>query len=207
MKMEQMKIEYQNGEGNGFDRLDSFTVEEPAPEPEVRGTGMFIKIGICMAALALALVVRLAGVEGSQRAEPAMQKEEAEPSLAVGALRYVNADGKWDAPVVCNDVELLRDDRLVRFTATDATVLACMAGEVLMVENDARFGQYVRVQGENGLETILYGFDTVSVERGQSVEARTVLGTTSVGGSIYLSVLQDGAPQDPTEFVDLAIVR
>ena len=205
MKMEQMKVKYQEGEQNGMDRLDSFSIDEPAPELEVKGTGMFIKIGICMVALALALVVRLFGVEGERTAEPAMQTNEAEPSQAVGALRYVEADTKWQAPVLSNDVELLRDNQLLRFTATEPVVRSCMAGRVLMVETDARFGTFVRIQGEDGWESVLYGFETVSVENGQSVETTTELGTVSVGGSIYLSIQKDGVPGDPAEWIDLSL--
>lgn len=210
MKLDEMKIRSSNAKGTqGFDRMSEFAVEEPNKEVVVESTGMMVKIGLCCAAMALALIVRLAGVDGTQEVVATGAQSEATATDAVGTLRYVDADliaqAKWMAPVSANDIELLRDAQMVRFTATVSDVRSCMNGIVLMVETDERFGRYVRIQGEDGLETTLYGLDTTCVTAGQTVAAEDSIGTIAPGRSLYLTVSRNGAPQDPTEYVDLSI--
>ena len=58
----------------------------------------------------------------------------------------------------------------------------------------------MRIRSDTDCETVYYGFEPDS-----EVQAGDVLGTVAPGRSIYLKVLEKGAPQDPTEYVDLSL--
>ena len=123
------------------------------------------------------------------------------------AILWTGTVTKWSAPVVTNDIELLRDGQLLRFTATNSDVKACLNGKVLSVGEEEPFGKCVRIQAEGDLETLYFGFAQISIEEGQQIEAGQVLGTIEVGRSIYMKVLDRGEPQDPTAYIDLSINR
>ncbi len=212
MKLDEMKVQYERSR-DGFSSESSFTVDEQKPVVKVDASGIVIKVGLCAAVLALAIVVRAFGVgkpqeRVAQTSTYASETDDQEQQTStVGTLQYVEAGAarKWNAPVMSNDIELLRDSQLLRFTALNGTVNACMAGKVLSVEQDAQLGNCVRIQSESDCETIYYGFETVAVSQGAEVATGDPLGTVATGRSIYLKVLQDGAPQDPTEYVDLSL--
>ena len=181
------------------------------PNKAVRGESMFIKIGLCGVAVLAALLVRTLSTS-APAAMPvevaALSETEGEESL--GALHFVDASQntaiameKWNAPVISGDIELMLDNRMVRFTATASQVLNCCLGEVLSVAEDARLGKYVRVMHEGDVETIFYGFEEVSVKQTDIVQVQDVLGTVPLGRSVYMSVLKNGAPQDPAAFINL----
>lgn len=213
MKLDEMKVQYERSR-DGFERESDFAVSEETPKLKVDASGIVIKISLCAAVLALAVVVRAFGVgkpddrvaETSSYTEPSQQDPEPQQD-PVGALQYVETgvSRKWTAPVLSNDIELLLDGQLLRFTALSGTVSACMSGRVLSVEHDERFGDCVRIQSETDCETIYYGFETVSVKPNAEVSAGDTLGTVAPGRSLYLRVLEKGAPQDPTAYVDLSL--
>ena len=212
MKTDEMKIQYER-ERDGFERESAFAVSEGKPQVKVDASGIVIKISLCAAVLALAIIVRAFGVgkpdtgvvSASSVADPSASDPQGEE--AIGTLRYVDAASvlKWTAPVLSNDIELLRDGQLLRFTALSGTVNACMAGKVLSVETDEQLGKTVRIQSENDCETVYYGFETVDVRQNATVAQGDALGTVQPGRSIYLRVFEQGQPQDPTAYVDLSL--
>ncbi len=211
MKLDEMKVQYERSR-DGFSGETDFAVSGEPKHVKVDASGIVIKISLCAAVLALAIVVRAVGVgkpndtvaQTSTHANSDPQDPEEE---TVGTLKYVEAAsaGKWSAPVQSNDIELLRDGQLLRFTALSETVSACMSGRVLSVEQDEQLGSCVCIQSDTDCETIYYGFETVAVQQGSEIKAGDPLGTVAAGRSIYLRVLLKGAPQDPTEFVDLSL--
>ena len=211
MKLDEMKVQYERSR-DGFSSETNFSVSDESKRVKVDASGIVIKISLCAAVLALAIVVRAFGVgkpndtvaETSTHSDSDLQDQQEQ---ALGALKYVEAStsGKWKAPVLSNDIELLRDGQLLRFTALSDTVNACMGGKVLSVEQDDQLGSLVRIQSDTDCETIYYGFDTVSVRQGIEVRAGETLGTVISGKSIYMRVLIKGAPQDPTDYVDLSL--
>ena len=209
MKLDEMKVQYDKTR-DGFTKESSFEVKQEKPLPKVDVSGIAVKVGLCAGVLALAFIVRAFGVgapktqvaEASTHAENADETTEKQP----GKLKYVDASGtKWAAPVRSNDIELLREGQLLRFTAGEKDVFACTDGKVLAVGTDETLGNYVRVQNGDDVETLYYGFDTIAVSENTGIKTGDALGTVDVGRSLYLRVLEKGAPQDPTAYVDLSL--
>ena len=209
MKLDEMKVQYERSR-DGFTHESDFLVKTEKPLPKVNVSGIAVKVGLCAGVLALAFIVRAFGVgapksqvaEASSHADGTTQAEQTPP----GRLSYAEATGqKWAAPVRANDVELMLEGRLLRFTASASTVSSCMDGKVLSVGVDENYGSFVRVQSENDVEAIYFGFDTIAVKENENVQAGDALGTVAVGRSVYLRVFENGAPQDPTVYVDLSL--
>ncbi len=211
MKLDEMKVQYERSR-DGFSEETNFSVNDQPKRLKVDASGIVIKISLCAAVLALAIVIRAFGVgkPSDTVAETSTHfgsDQQEQQNDAIGTLKYVeaSANGKWRAPVLSNDIELLRDGQLLRFTALSDTVSACMAGKVLSVERDEQLGNSIRIQSNNDCETVYYGFETVSVLQGSEINTGDPLGTVAAGKSIYLRVMLNGAPQDPTEYVDLSL--
>ena len=211
MKLDEMKVQYDKTR-DGFTKESSFEVKPEKPLPKVDVSGIAVKVGLCAGVLALAFIVRAFGVgapktdvaEASTHTETAGDATEEQP----GKLKYVDATGtKWAAPVRSNDIELLREGQLLRFTAGASDVFSCMDGKVLGIGTDETLGSYVRIQNDADCEAFYYGFDTITVTENAEVKAGEALGTVGVGRSLYLRVLEKGAPQDPTAYVDLSLNR
>jgi len=211
MKLDEMKVQYDKTR-DGFTKESSFEVKSEKPLPKVDVSGIAVKVGLCAGVLALAFIVRAFGVgapktdvaEASAHAENAQDMTDDQP----GRLKYVDATGtKWAAPVRSYDIELLREGQLLRFTAGTSDVFSCMDGKVLAIGTDETLGNFVRVQDENDCEAFYYGLDTIAVGENADVKAGDALGTVGVGRSLYLRVLEKGAPQDPTAYVDLSLNR
>ncbi len=210
MKLDEMKVQFER-ERDGFTSESEFAVKkEKEGLPKIDASGIAIKIGMCAAVLALAIIVRAFGagkpVERVAEARTHSGSNEAVGTGSVGSLHDVEAGTKkWAAPVKANDIELFPDGRLLRFTAASSDVLSCTSGKVLSVGIDESYGNYVRVQTSDDVETVYYGFEAVTVSEGASVQSGDVIGTVSAGRSMFLKVYVNGAPQDPTQFVDLGL--
>jgi murein DD-endopeptidase MepM/ murein hydrolase activator NlpD len=209
MKLDEMKVQYDRTR-DGFTHESDFAVKAEKPLPKVDISGIAVKVGLCVGVLALAFIVRAFGVgapqpktaEVSSVSDGTAESDNDQP----GRLHYVEATGtKWAAPVRASDIELIADGQLLRFTAGGGSVASCMDGSVLAVGVDERFGSYIRIQSKNDVETVYYGLDTVAVQEGAAVRAGDTLGTVPAGRSLYMKVYENGAPQDPTAFVDLSL--
>jgi murein DD-endopeptidase MepM/ murein hydrolase activator NlpD len=210
MKLDEMKVQYER-ERDGFTHESDFTVQKEKKDmPKVDASGITVKIGLCAAVLALAFIVRAFGFgkPAERVAETSAHSDgnQAASTSTVGSLHYVEAGTrKWAAPVKAVDIELLLDGRLLRFTAGSGDVHSCCAGKVLSTGTDEQYGNFVRVQTDDDFETVYYGLDEILVTEGVSVRAGDLLGNVPVGRSMYLRVYQNGAPQDPSQYVDLGL--
>ncbi|MBQ1820919.1 MAG: M23 family metallopeptidase [Clostridia bacterium] len=209
MKLDEMKVQYDRAR-DGFTHETDFSVQKEKPLPKVDVSGIAVKVGLCAGVLALAFIVRAFGVGApkTQVAEASSYSDGQGESdnTELGRLSYVDASGaKWAAPVRANDIELMLEGRMLRFTAGASTVSSCMAGKVLSVGTDESFGTFVRVQSASDVEAFYYGLETVAVSEGDTVAAGDAIGTVSVGRSMYMRVYENGAPQDPTAYVDLSL--
>jgi hypothetical protein len=211
MKLDEMKVQYDRGR-DGFTKESDFSVQQEKKLPKIDVNGIAIKVGLCAGVLALAFIVRAFGVgapkaqtvEASSHSDGTGETEQVQP----GSLKYVDAtQTKWAAPVRANDMELILEGRMLRFTAAAAEVTACVQGKVLSVGTDAAYGKFVRIQSENDRETVYYGLETVNVAEGDAVSANDPIGTVAVGKSMYLRIYENGAPVDPTGYVDLSLNR
>jgi len=212
MKLNDMQITKTSVKNDGDNSVvTTFLVAPKEEKPKaVRSESMFIKMGLCFAAVLMALLVRtVGGTKSAPDAAEVATLGAAENEESLGALHFVDASpgnaapGKWRAPVASGDIELMLDNRLVRFTAGHSDIRNCCPGEVLAVAEDPRLGKYVRLTHEGGLETIFYGFEQVAVRQAQTLQAGDILGNVPLGRSVYMSVLKNGAPQDPAAFVEL----
>lgn len=211
MKLDEMKVQYDRSR-DGFTKESDFSVKPDKKLPKVDINGIAVKVGLCAGVLALAFIVRAFGVGAPKNdvAEASSVSDgtgETDTDLP-GSLRYVDASGaKWAAPVRANDIELMREGLMLRFTAGASGVTACMDGRVLSVGNDATYGNFVRVQSDTDREAVYYGLETTAVGEGDTVHAGDTIGTVAVGRSMYLRIYENGAPVDPTEYVDLSLNR
>jgi len=210
MKLDEMKVQYER-ERDGFTHESDFTLKKEKKDlPKIDTSGITIKIGLCVAVLALAFIVRAFGMgKPAERVAETSAHSDGSGALetsAVGSLHYVEiGSNKWAAPVKASDIELLLDGRLLRFTAGSRDVLSCNSGKVLSTGTDEAYGNFVRVQTDADCETVYYGFDRIDVAEGAVVSQGDILGTVAIGRSMYLKVYRNGAPQDPSEYVDLGL--
>lgn len=215
MKISDIRVTEESGLVRINRPLDRMPDEQNTRTP-VRAASMTVKIGLCALAAVLALIIRIAerrnAGENSAVAAAASAEQEGNQEDQLGTLHFVDAGdlsllgvSKWAAPVASEGVELYRDGQMISFTAASGEVTNCCLGEVRAVETDPELGLSVRIAHGNELETIYYGFDKVLVEKGQVVRAGDTLGTVCVGGTICLSVLKSGAPQDPAAYLDVEI--
>ena len=209
MKLDEMKVQYDKAR-DGFTKESEFAVKQEKKLPKVDMSGIAIKVGLCVGVLALAFIVRAFGVgapkeavsEVSTHAEDSADTDQNRP----GKLKYVEVPGtKWAAPVLANDIEMMLEGNMLRFTAASKDVKSCMDGKVLSVGTDEAYGAYVRVQSSSDREAVYYGFDEIRVAEGTDVAAGDVIGTVAPGKSMYLRVFENGAPQDPSAYVDLSL--
>ncbi len=206
MKLDELKIE--DSAQSTIRHVSDFHINPSEEEQnKVQAAGMAIKIGLCVATLLVAFIIRAVTKESNQAVEVAKTLDEhVTATEEPGILRFAEASGeKWSAPVTTNDIEILRDGQLVRFTATEDVVRSCIDGTVWALEIDDRFGNYARVRADDGTEIILYGMEQYQIQKGDVVQANDVLGTVPIGRSVYLSVMKDGVPMDPADYVDLTI--
>ena len=207
MKLDEMKVQYERSR-DGFTKESGFVLKAEKALPKINVNGIAIKVGLCAGVLALAFIVRAFGVGApkSQQVQEVSSYSDGAVSPQPGVLRYVDAtDRKWAAPVRSNDIELMLEGRMLRFTAGGSTVASCMDGKVLSVGTDDTYGTFVRVQSGDDVEAFYYGFETVDVKEGDTVVSGDALGTVALGHSMYLRVYENGAPQDPTAYVDLSL--
>lgn len=221
MQLTDLQIKEQEKTGERL-HCEKFTVEKAEKRPSaVRAGSMMAKIGLCAFALACAILLRVLGLGSEEEtretsAEAATlqaQASETGEEDGLGSLHFVDAGtdavllgvGKWSAPLRCTDVQLIREDTLLCYTAAEEQVSACCAGEVNELAEDPLLGSYVRLRCANDTDVILYGFRSVSVQLGQQVSAGDALGSVAKGDSVYFAVLQGGALQDPLSYVELGV--
>ena len=185
----------------------------------VRAGSMLAKICVCMALLGLAVLVQLFIL--NQDTAPNFRVVEAsggESSAGesdddvLGRLRFVNSgevksvfatSQRWQLPLTASAHDLLKDDTLLRLSAKPGdAVSVSAAGEVRAISSDQELGDYVRVNHGSELESVYYNLTDIRVEVGQPLMAKDTLGLVGDSGALYISVLLNGTPQDPTAYLD-----
>lgn len=208
MKLDEMKVQYDRTR-DGFTKETAFAVTSEKKLPKVDVSGIAVKVGLCAGVLALAFIVRAFGVGApkEQVVETSSYGDSAESNNDTpGRLKYVDVAGaKWSAPVKAYDIELMLEGSMLRFTAGASAVSSCMDGSVHSVGTDETYGAFVRVQSQNDVEVVYYGLDEIAVAEGASVAAGDLLGTVGVGHSMYVKVYENGAPVNPSQYVDLSL--
>ena len=224
MKLDDMKVTSNERVGS----VSGFTVQKRAHK-QVDGKifRMAGGVGVCALALIGAVTLRwqqialqqptaavsAAADETLPPMEATVALEEPEPTDMPGSLRFAEvqttevqtgASTKWTAPVLTNDVEILRDRKLVRFSAAAESVLSCIDGKVTKTGKNDTYGTFVTIKGAD-VTIKLYGFETLAVKKNAKITEGDVLGTVPVGRSVYLSVEKNGKTVDPSDYVDLTI--
>lgn len=192
-------------------RVSDFTVNGEGADKKTTNdlwTGKnAIKIGVCFFMMLAAFAIRMTGVpsEGWKEVGNFTSNEPLPTDDALGALRFVEREAKWSAPVKANDVELLRDSMLLRLSAVEETVRAGIEGKVLSIDTDAQYGNCVSIAGEDDIVLKIYGLETIELHKNDTVQADTLLGSVPVGRSLYVAVEKAGLQQDPSQYIDLSV--
>lgn len=188
-------------------------------QDRVRAGSMLAKIGFCVGLLAVVVLAQafllkydadLSGRASVVSAEGDSQETGDEDVL--GRLRYVEsgavksvfaASQRWRLPVAAGRMALVEDETLLRITASAGkTVSVSAAGEVRALGADAALGDYVRVYHGSDLESVYYGLADIRVEEGQPLMPQDTLGKLGSNGTMHVAVLLNGAPQDPSKYLD-----
>jgi murein DD-endopeptidase MepM/ murein hydrolase activator NlpD len=90
---------------------------------------------------------------------------------------------------------------------TGSYIRASGAGRVTEVGEDPTYGKYVRIDHENGYETLYAHASETSVELGEEVRKNEVIGLTgstgqSTGPHLHFEILFEGETVDPFELVE-----
>ncbi len=208
MKLNTIEI---HSTGNPIQHISGFTVGEEKNRQK-RNSDIWsgknaIKLGACFFMMLAAFAIRTAANNSFDlQAVGNFQTDEAVPTdAAIGSLRYVECTDKWKAPVEANDVELLRDSRMLRFSAAREYVNACIDGIVLAVLQDEQYGTCLQINSADNTVLTLYGLGTVTVKSNDSVSTGDIIGTVPKGRSVYLSIEKNGTTQDPAMYIDLSV--
>lgn len=184
----------------------------------VRGGSMWAKIGICSLVLLAVILIELVLLSGQDASietgnVPSVTAHPDEETL--GKLQYVQANGvhsvfsgsqRWSMPVDATAAEILTDTKVLCLTAgAESRVSVPASGEVREIGSDAVYGAFVRISHGNGLESVYYNIESISVEKGQPLSALDTLGTVPEDGKVYVTVTQSGMAQLPDTFIDVTV--
>ena len=91
-------------------------------------------------------------------------------------------------------------------TPTGSYIRAAGAGRVIEVGEDPTYGKYVRIDHENGYETLYAHASETSVELGEEVRKNEVIALSGSTGEstaphLHFEILLEGATVDPLELV------
>ena len=92
---------------------------------------------------------------------------------------------------------------------TGTPVYATADGAILAVEQNAKYGKYIRVTHEKGFETLYAHLDEVSVAVGKAVKKGDQIGLSGNTGTsqrphLHYEIREHGNPVDPDDFLPLA---
>lgn len=132
----------------------------------------------------------------------------------LGRLRFVQFPGLLtvfapsDSPVmpVKSEQSIVDDSLTARIYALPGTeAVSALDGTVRSIDEygtgEAFYkGGSVTIAHSGGVEITYYGLAPISVERGQPVLQRTVLGLLA-GDTLFIRVMRNGRPVDPLEFL------
>lgn len=196
-------------------RAGSCTVRSTEKRKHKSGSTAFllVRIGICALLLCCALALKLSGgndalaVMGVRSSD-----EEAGEDDTLGQLKFVELPSIIDVfapsdyaavPVASARTEAANEGfELIMHASVGESVISPSEGTVRSVSEDGALGRCVSVAGPDDTEFVIYGFETVEVEKGQPVKIRQKLG--EAGGDITVRVYRAGRPVDAASVFGIA---
>jgi len=181
---------------------------KPVQKQTVRASSMLIKLGICVSACLVALIVK-ATADVPVNAQPQPREEgNADLTEMLGRLEFVSLADVADVfartahpmPPAQGDAAKTDDGNALTWNFAQLTpITAAMDGTVRSIGVDET-GVYVQLSHTDDVQTYYYGLDQVFVEQGQPVLTQDTLGEIEAGGALRFFVLQGGRPQDPNRY-------
>lgn len=182
--------------------------------------GSFALLLACICAFSLLFALKIAKSDlpgealavfrSTMNSQGAGEDEDGDERL--GRLRLVQLPGLLsvfaasDSPIAPLTAEqAFTDDSFTArlFSTPGAQVVSILSGKVRSVDPAGEHGGSVTVSCKNGVDITYMGLGEITVERGQPVLQRTVIGRLS-GETLYLRITRDGKPVDPIEFLGTA---
>ncbi len=182
------------------------------------GASMLIKLGVCCAAAALVLFIKIA-TENKQGPVSALEdtvtENEDELDEQLGKLKFVELPGIIEVfssekknliSLAYTSSELLEADTLLKLTSDkDQEVLVNVPCEVKETGEDALLGAYVMLEMNDDTLLTIYGLGELSLEKGQPLAEGDGLGRVAAQAALYASVRRQGRPGDPVAYLNLDI--
>lgn len=166
---------------------------------------LFLSLGVCAAALAGLLWIKLANAKETISVMSDLSKSvysTTEPSL-LGKLKFVELPSIIDVfapsdgavlPVNAEGCMREGDGGGLRIkTKEGADVVAPLGGRITAVGEDPALGKYVSFAADGDVEIAIYGFSSVDAEMGQPVRQRQKLGT-ALSENITVRAWRAGRP-------------
>jgi len=181
----------------------------------VYASSMLIKLGICSAACALVLVLKLIGTPATDQAvasvKQAVTEQEDDVDEVLGKLKFVElpsilsvfaGDDDFVVPAAYTEKNTADEGNLVLLSCKAGdSVSAIGDGVVAAVGTDENYGGFVTITHKNDVQSVCYGLSKISVEVGQPLKKLDTVGVVDENGKLYLSITVGGRPADPGEYL------
>ncbi len=187
---------------------------------QTRGASMLIKLGVCCAAAALVLLIKISTENKSDplsALENTVVSGEEELDEQLGRLKFVELPGiievfsserKNIISLESASSELLEENTLLKLISrADQSVLINAACAVRDVGEDALLGKYVALDMGDDTEFVLYGLRELSLEKGQPLAEGDEIGKAGEKMALYAAVKVEGRPVDPLAYLRLDIAQ
>ena len=185
---------------------------------QTRGTSMLVKIGVCCAAAALVLLIKISS-ENKQDPisvlENTVATDEDELDDQLGRLKFVELPGiievfssenKSILSLECASSELLDEATLLKIiSGTDQALIINASCKVISKGEDPLYGAYVILDMGDDTELTVYGLNELSLEDGQPLSDGDELGNISAKMVLYALVKREGRPIDPISYLHLDV--
>lgn len=187
---------------------------------QVRGGSMLVKLGVCCAAAALVLLIK---VSAENRADPfaalegTIASNENELDDQLGKLRFVELPGiievfssesKSLLGIESDSSELINEGTLLKLVAgKDQAVTIGSVCQTIETGEDPLYGKFVLLDMGADTELTVYGLSELTPEAGQPLLSGDELGRISGKMVLYAAVRIAGRPSDPATYLRMDIAR
>lgn len=180
------------------------------------GTSMLVKIGVCCAAAALVLLIKISS-ENKQSPMTTLENtvvtNEEELDDQLGKLKFVELPGiievfsSSDRDMIRLEIascELIQDNTLLKLVSKeDQTVFIQADCVVKKTGNDPLYGAFAVLDMGDDTELTVYGLSEFSIEEGQPLSSGDELGGILAKMTFYASVKTAGRPVDPAAYLHM----